>query len=187
MAHEQHPLRVDITHLIGRPGATEDVAMTLARHEIATPVGEWGPADEALTSPLTMSLVVEMLLDGLVVRGQIDFETTLPCARCLADVVAEHARSVSEMYIDPDRLKAEDEEIDLGYELHVAEGFVDLEALVRDVIVDVLPVRVLCRPECAGLCPTCGIDLNTDECDHRGEDQVDPRWAALEKLDLPPG
>ena len=44
-----------------------------------------------------------------------------------------------------------------------------------------LPFQPLCRPDCRGLCPTCGSDLNRDP-DHTHEVTVDPRWSGLEKF-----
>jgi uncharacterized protein len=186
MTHDEFPLHIDITDMIGRPGSTQDVDLTVPREEIGTPAGEWGPADEALTSPVVLTLVLEMLVDGLVARGRVAFRTAMPCARCLAEVRAEHAVDVSEVYLDPRRTE-DDDEVELGYELRIMEGLVSLEALVRDAIIGVLPVRVLCREDCAGLCPACGIDRNTETCEHGDAGRIDPRWAALEKLDLPPG
>ena len=54
----------------------------------------------------------------------------------------------------------------------------DLEPLLRDTVVLDLPFTPLCRPDCAGLCPDCGANLNADP-DHLHDDRIDPRWAAL--------
>ncbi len=178
-------MRIDISDLIGRPGATRDVRSTLPRDDFEADPGAWGPADEALRTPVDLDLAFEMLVDGLLVRGTIAFGTSIPCGRCLADVVADHATDVSEMYLDPRRLEGDDE-IEAGYELHAVEGEIDIEPLVRDTLLAALPVRVLCRADCAGLCPVCGTDLNADDCGHNVEPEPDPRWAVLQGLDLPP-
>jgi uncharacterized protein len=47
-----------------------------------------------------------------------------------------------------------------------------------------MPAQVLCRADCAGLCPVCGIDLNEAPPDHAHERAPDPRWAALRELEL---
>ena len=57
---------------------------------------------------------------------------------------------------------------------------VDLVPLLREELILVTPVRALCRPDCAGLCPVCGIDLN--ERPHTHDDAVDARWTALQEL-----
>ncbi|MDP9463474.1 MAG: DUF177 domain-containing protein, partial [Actinomycetota bacterium] len=58
---------------------------------------------------------------------------------------------------------------------------IDLVAMVRENILLDAPVAPLCRPDCAGLCPTCGIDRNTATCDCVSV-VADPRWDALSQL-----
>lgn len=192
---------VDISQLIDDPGASLRVDRSWLRSEIDTPNGHWGPVDEALASPIHLDLLLEMLVDGLVARGTVSFTTLLACARCLKDVTTPHVVDVTEMFSapgsrtgtrtaqDPGNGSAEPdnqhEEIESGYELNRAAGTVDLEALVIDAISSRLPIRVLCSPDCQGLCPTCGADRNRTDCGHGDEQRRDPRWAPLEKLDLP--
>ena len=57
----------------------------------------------------------------------------------------------------------------------------DLSAWARDAIALALPDQILCRDDCAGLCPECGKDLNAEPHEHV-EERTDPRWAALESL-----
>ncbi|MGH3443364.1 MAG: YceD family protein [Nitriliruptorales bacterium] len=179
-------MRVDVTDLIGHPGASRGATDAVRREDVAT--ASWGPADDALASPISYDLVLEMLVDGLLATGTMAFTTSQPCARCLVGVVAEHDVEVSELYADPARLAEEDdeEEVEVGYELHPLEGCIDLEAMVRDTVVAAVPVRTLCREDCQGLCPTCGADRNRADCGHRYEPEVDPRWAVLQDLDVPP-
>jgi uncharacterized protein len=62
-----------------------------------------------------------------------------------------------------------------------ADDRLDLGAWARDAVALALPDKILCRPECAGLCPVCGNDLNEEPHEHE-EASVDPRWAALQEL-----
>ena len=64
---------------------------------------------------------------------------------------------------------------------YVADGELDVGAWARDQVALGLPDQILCRPDCAGLCPFCGKDLNVEPHEH-AEEAVDPRWAALERL-----
>ena len=57
---------------------------------------------------------------------------------------------------------------------------VDLAPLARDAILLDLPLAPLCREECRGLCPECGIDRNEESCDCSAP--IDPRWATLDGL-----
>jgi uncharacterized protein len=65
---------------------------------------------------------------------------------------------------------------------YVDHEVVDLGAWSRDALALALPAQVLCRPDCLGLCPECGIDLNKAEPGHAHEQAPDPRWAALREL-----
>ena len=95
--------------------------------------------------------------------------------RCLG--FAENARDVvAREFHDPDA-PAEDE---LRSE-YVANDQLQLSAWARDAIALELPDQILCRPDCAGLCPVCGKDLNVEPHEHVERDP-DPRWAALEGL-----
>ena len=58
---------------------------------------------------------------------------------------------------------------------------IDLEPMVHDAVLLELPQAPLCRPDCRGLCPTCGADLNAQSCDC-DQNPIDPRWEALGAL-----
>ncbi len=62
------------------------------------------------------------------------------------------------------------------------EGRIDISNPSRDLILLSLPQVTLCRENCAGLCPQCGINLNESNCDCKVEGFCDPRLAVLEKL-----
>jgi DUF177 domain-containing protein len=97
-----------------------------------------------------------------------------PCYRCLGDAVLEVPIRVREYQATtPD-----DEELTTPY---VADDQLDVSAWARDAVALALPDKILCRPDCAGLCPECGKNLN-DEPHVHDEERVDPRWAALERL-----
>jgi len=64
---------------------------------------------------------------------------------------------------------------------YVAGSELQLSQWAHDSIATELPDQILCRRDCAGLCPVCGKDLNDEPHDHE-ESSTDPRWAALEAL-----
>jgi uncharacterized protein len=109
-----------------------------------------------------------------VVRGTVSAEWTAPCSRCLAPVTGTISVHVDELF-EPHPLAGE------TYELEI--DVIDLEPLVRDALLLELPAVPLCRDDCAGLCPSCGIDRNVAKCDCVTT-ELDPRWAALRSLDL---
>jgi uncharacterized protein len=97
-----------------------------------------------------------------------------PCYRCLGDAVLDvpiHAREYHAS--SPD-----DEEMTTPY---LENDNLDVSAWARDAVALALPVKILCTPDCAGLCPECGRNLNEEPHVHE-EATHDPRWAALEAL-----
>jgi len=97
-----------------------------------------------------------------------------PCQRCLADAVVERSISAQEYQAT----SAADDELRTPY---VVGDRLDLSAWARDALALALPDQILCRPDCAGLCPVCGADLNVEPHEHE-EEATDPRWAALSEL-----
>jgi uncharacterized protein len=67
---------------------------------------------------------------------------------------------------------------------YVHEETLDLGAWAHDAFALGAPAQVVCRPECAGLCPVCAADLNKAGPEHRHESAPDPRWAKLRELEL---
>jgi uncharacterized protein len=98
-----------------------------------------------------------------------------PCFRCLRDAVLELPIEATEYQAnDP----AGDEELESPY---VADDSLDLSAWARDALALELPEKILHSPDCAGLCPVCGKDLNEEPHTH-DDKATDSRWAALEAL-----
>ena len=95
--------------------------------------------------------------------------------RCLAPASVEIAVDAQEYdALDP----AGDDELRSEY---VVDGELAVDAWAHDLLALSVPDQILCRPDCAGLCPVCGKDLNVEP--HRHDDApTDPRWAALEAL-----
>jgi uncharacterized protein len=97
-----------------------------------------------------------------------------PCVRCLDDAVLEVPIAVREYQAtSPD-----DEELTTPY---VEADQLDVSGWARDAVALALPEKILCRPDCAGLCPECGKNLNEEPHEHE-EETADPRWDALEAL-----
>ena len=67
---------------------------------------------------------------------------------------------------------------------YLDEQQLDVRAWARDALALALPTQIVCRDDCAGLCPICGENLNRAEPGHEHEREPDPRWAALRELRL---
>ena len=106
--------------------------------------------------------------------AKADFTLNLTCDRCAADF--NRTFSVPLEHVLVTELNDDDND-----EFIVVDSFhYDLEPLVREDIVLALPMKVLCREDCVGICHRCGKDLNDGPCDC-GRD-YDPRWDALQQL-----
>jgi DUF177 domain-containing protein len=129
------------------------------------PVPAQVPAELTITKATTGSLY------------QLSFRARLhgPCFRCLRDTVLEQSVSAREYQASN---PGDDEELRSPY---IADDVLDLSAWARDALALGLPDKILHSPDCAGLCPACGKDLN-DEPHTHDEIAADPRWAALDEL-----
>lgn len=123
---------------------------------------------------VTAELIVDRATTGTVFRLRFRARLHGPCYRCLGDAVLETP-------IDVREYQATNPESDDMTTPYLVDGRLDLSAWARDSVALALPDQVLCRPDCAGLCPVCGRNLNEEP--HTHEDEVsDSRWAALAEL-----
>lgn len=147
---------------------------------VPVPEGFEVPLTE-LTGEVALRGSLDGLLDGVLLRGAVTVSARQRCASCLIDLDPHTILvDVAEMYSDP--ADAEDpDDVEPAYA--IVEGRIDIDGLLRDVLADAVPIAPRCRPDCAGLCPSCGMDLNQGACDC-AEERVDDRWAALSDLEL---
>jgi DUF177 domain-containing protein len=120
-------------------------------------------------------LVVTRATTGTVFELRFRVRLHGPCYRCLEDAVLERELALREYQAESPG--AADELVTP----YVVDGRLELSAWARDGLVLALPEKILCQPDCAGLCPVCGRDLNREPHEHE-QAQEDPRWAALGEL-----
>lgn len=111
---------------------------------------------------------------GYALRLRFGATLSGSCMRCLEPARAGYevdAREVSQ--------PGAGEELDSPY---VQKGILDVAAWARDALALILPRAILCREDCAGLCPVCGENLNLTGPDHHHEAEPDQRWAKLSEL-----
>ena len=119
--------------------------------------------------------VSRMSHQGYALRLRFEARVTGPCMRCLGDAhppFAVDAREVDQ--------PGGGDELDSPYVNEAEE--LDLVAWARDALALALPAQIVCRDECAGLCPQCGRNLNDEPHEH--EREPDPRWSKLRELKL---
>ena len=161
------PLVINIVELMRRPGAVKDVC-------VEVPVESFAFDDERIdeSHDVGVDLHVESVSGGLVVHGQVTAHAHSVCSRCLEDIDLKLRSEVDEIYQrspdNPDAYPLEGEQMDLS-------------EMVRETVLLGIPEAPLCRPDCPGLCPTCGANLATGSCGCAPK-QGDDRWAVLDQL-----
>ena len=124
------------------------------------------------------------LVPDIRMRGDYSGRFETPCSRCVEPV--EHAQQASfDLLYRPIGVDANGaeraistSETEIGY--YNGDGLV-LEDVLREQVLLSLPEKTLCRPDCKGLCPGCGRNLNTESCSC-SESVPDPRWSPLSDL-----
>jgi uncharacterized protein len=112
---------------------------------------------------------------GYAMRLSFIGELTGPCVRCLEQAELEIDVEAREV----DQPATEDEELRSPY---VRDGVLDLTAWAHDALALAVPQQIVCRPDCAGLCPVCGESLNDADGEHDHPREPDPRLAKLREL-----
>ncbi len=134
-----------------------------------------GQRYEAVPGRPDAAVTISRTSSGLLFELALEARLVGPCFRCLVETEvtsAIHGREYQAT--SPGGV----DELTTPY---VVDDRLELSAWTRDAVALALPDKILCRADCAGLCPVCGGDLNTDPHDH-GEPEPDLRWAALAEL-----
>ena len=124
------------------------------------------------------------IVKDIRVTGDFSTEVEVRCARCIEPVPTKVGGSFDLLYrplgVDAgkDERSISEAETEIGY--YSGEG-IQLEDVLREQILLALPLRVVCKDDCRGLCSGCGKNLNVEAC-VCGDQPPDPRWAALADL-----
>jgi uncharacterized protein len=149
------------------------------RLDLEVSLGEFEFSDQRYETPAAVPARVDvsrMVGGGYSLRLRFESSIAGPCMRCLEP--ASPATSVDAREIDQ---PGGGEELDSPY---VQAEVLDLAGWARDAFALALPAKILCREDCAGLCPVCAADLAEAGPDHHHESAPDPRWAKLRELRL---
>jgi uncharacterized protein len=173
------PLVINISRLGRRPGSMMTFSETVPS---PSRIGlDLIGVDEG--APLQLGLRIESVSEGVLVTGTVSAPTSGECARCLTPITGEVEIDLTELFAYPDSATdATTESDEIGRVGSSGQpDTVDIEQPIIDAIGLALPLSPLCGPDCAGLCPQCGVPLATAEPGHH-HDQIDPRWAKLTGL-----
>lgn len=144
--------------------------------------------DLEFAAPLHVDLLVTNLGREVLIKGKITGTIELTCSRCLKRFPYELNVEVEEIYLwNLPILKniAPSEEIELAgedFKFVLEKETLFLDPLVEDNVRISLPIKPLCSPNCKGLCPVCGHDLNLGPCECSKKLNIDPRWEPLKNL-----
>ncbi len=174
------PLVLDTRELGRRPGSQRRVSRTVP-----------APADLGIEvlkvpegSPVELDLRLEAVMEGVLVTGTARAALAGECVRCLAEIHDETVADFQELFVyEENDTESDDQDDDVS---RLEGDLLDLEPVLRDAVVLELPFQPLCQDDCPGLCVECGARL-ADDPDHRHDEPVDPRWAALQALSPPDG
>jgi len=134
-------------------------------------------------SPIEVDLRLESVLEGVLVTGTARVGVDAECARCLEPVHWQEGVDFSELFVYPAtdaRGSVVEEPAGDDPQPMVQDDCIDLEGTLRDAVVLTLPLAPVCRQDCGGLCPQCGVRL--DEAPGHVHQSTDPRWSALAGL-----
>ena len=145
---------------------------------------DYHTTDFRQVEPLEVHAEAELVEGQIRISGELHTRLEMVCARCLEPVTEEVSREFDLFYRPPQsitreeevRLKLDDTEI----AFFEGDGLFLADVLAEQVLL-AIPMKVICRSDCRGLCPHCGANLNTDECRCEAT-QSDPRLAPLARL-----
>lgn len=160
-------LRLNAVELLRQPGVTRPV-------EVSVPGEDLDVAHHALAGNIDIDVLLTVMNDGIVVRGDIRVPWETPCRRCLRPLSGVATAEVDEVY----QVEIIDEDA-----YPILDNLLDLAPAARQSALLELDDERECRADCAGLCSQCGVDLNLQSCDCNTE-VVDDRWSALDGLVL---
>ena len=144
------------------------------------------PVDERvkLTAPATVNGKIRLAGNEVFVNGHVDTRAQVECDRCLKSIELPVSADFELEYITGSEYEssavAELTEAEMAVAVFDGEAL-DVDEIVKEQILLAVPTRMLCREDCEGICPQCGVDRNTGECNCEMK-EIDPRWAALKNL-----
>ena len=140
--------------------------------------------DVSFLAPVRVQLDVTKVETGVMVKGEILFRIWGECCRCLETFERDLSAEIGLLFERRAETSFEkwvgspDDDLKI---VAPEECILDIGESVREAVLLELPMKFMCSEECAGLCPICGTNLNSELCDCSDE-QMDSAWSALESL-----
>lgn len=177
------PVLIELADHIENPGDSYPVSGTIDAASYTV-----GEKEFALDDGVSYDVVLTHTGDGVLVTGLVRASATGTCDLCLDPAHLDIAGEIQEYYLfeEPDDPDAYED----GFEVVGPERVIDLAGPIADAVIMDTPFVVLCRPDCKGLCPTCGANLNEGRCgcaEREAEERAasdDNPFAVLKNLKL---
>ena len=162
---------VDVSELFSNKNTRKKIHLDLDKDKFF-----YGNEFIQFSKPVKLDLILKPIGDEIDLTGTMETELLLACSRCLETF--SHSINVELNERLSKTLNSEDEDI-----IFINNDRLDLDEIMENNIISMLPIKRLCNKDCKGLCHHCGINLNHSTCKCEGDD-VDPRLAKLKELFL---
>ena len=158
MSNPRYPLRVNVGFLLNQPAGTS--------REITFDLPDFKLSPDFETTSLNGNIRITRTPQGVL--GQVDFEANMPatCVRCLEDYIQSLHTNFTELFSYKSHPT-----IELGMVIP-EDGNIDFAPLVREYLLLEVPIKLLCKEDCKGLCSICGENLNQTSCEHQVKEKT---------------
>lgn len=135
-------------------------------------------------TPIYVTGAIYSLENNIFLTCNIKTTMETTCSRCLQHFTYEYNTSINTELVQEKDVNDDDSDDDI---LIYKEDVIDLSRIIEENIITNIPMKLLCSEECKGLCPKCGKDLNTHNCnckpdENEEEEKLDPRLLKLKQL-----
>jgi len=145
---------------------------------------KWGREEISFDGPIRGWITIKLMGEKLMVEGEVQAVLLLTCSRCLEEFPYEIKTAFKDEYLPLRILEEEEDEVRLSkaqLEISFYQDEIDIEDFYMEKLYLALPMKPLCDPECKGLCPICGVNMNYTLCKCASQIK-DPRWEPLALL-----
>jgi uncharacterized protein len=169
LTNPRHPFRLNVGFIVNQPiGYSREFDFEFPTIQID---------DDLDLTHFQGTLSVGRTPQGLITKGKFSADTQLECVRCLTKYTHPIQFKITELYAFNQNSVTES-----GL-LLPEDSHIDIQPLVRDYALLEIPINPICKPDCKGLCPVCGENLNKTDCGHRPTNDDSPFSVLKELLD----
>jgi uncharacterized protein len=155
VSNSKNPLRFNVGFIINQPvGSIRTLSFEADHFQLD---------DDSAYENFRGEVRVNRVVQGVLIQGDFQVEAQAECVRCLEDFLQPLHAEFDELYA------FKEEDADESGQLLPETAFIDLSPVVREYLLLEMPISPQCKPDCRGLCETCGANLNLSACKHHPE------------------